>query len=376
MGERNCKNMEIINKSDKKLLAEYESFVENHVNGSFMQSLDWPKVKDNWGWDAVISRGKDGKIRGTCLCIIKKIPVFGCTFLYAPHGPVCDFHDREVMDDLFEGVKVLAKKHKSYQFMWDPCFEEKETDLTALIRDMGFTHTDNAPELSTIQARNNYMLRNIKDKTPDEVMMTFKSDWRNRIRKAGRKGVVCKACGKEALDDFYPMMEATGIRDGFSIRGKDYFAKMLDALGPDHCRLFVCYLEQEGEDPIPVSGALTTRYAGKTSYVYGASSNKHRNTYPNYLMQRTMINWAMEKNNYVYDFMGIPFYTDETHPNYGVYKFKKGFNGEVVTWVGEFFYTFMPLRKKLVDMAQKVVEDRAMRRTEKLIENRNTDTDA
>ncbi len=172
------------------------------------------------------------------------------------------------------------------------------------------------------------------------------------------------------------MMEATGTRDGFSIRSKEYFAKMLDALGEDHCRLFVCYLEQEGEKPIPVSGALTTRYAGKTCYVYGASSNHHRNTYPNYLMQWTMINWAMEKNNFIYDFMGIPFYKDETHPNYGVYKFKKGFNGEVVTYVGEFYYVFMPIRKKLVDLAQRIVEARHMRRTKKLIENRNTDTDA
>lgn len=368
--------MEIINKSDKNLLAEYEEFASTSRYGNFMQSINWPKVKDNWGWDAVISRDKDGKIRGTCLCIIKKIPFFGCTFLYAPHGPCCDPADKETVADLFEGVKALAKKHKAYQFMWDPCFEEKETELTQMYRDMGFTHIDDAPELSTIQARNNYMLRNIEGKTPDEVMATFKSDWRNRIRKAGRKGVVCKACGKEALDDFYPMMEATGTRDGFSIRSKEYFAKMLDALGEDHCRLFVCYLEQEGEKPIPVSGALTTRYAGKTCYVYGASSNHHRNTYPNYLMQWTMINWAMEKNNFIYDFMGIPFYKDETHPNYGVYKFKKGFNGEVVTYVGEFYYVFMPIRKKLVDLAQRIVEARHMRRTKKLIENRNTDTDA
>ena len=41
-----------------------------------------------------------------------------------------------------------------------------------------------------------------------------------------------------------------------------------------------------------------------------------------------MINWALEGKNYIYDFQGIPFYNDETNPNYGVYKFKKGFNGE------------------------------------------------
>ena len=75
---------------------------------------------------------------------------------------------------------------------------------------------------------------------------------------------------------------------------------------------------------------------------------------PNHLMQWTMIQWALENNNFIYDFQGIPFYTDETHPNYGVYKFKKGFNGEVVTYAGEFYYTFSPFKKKLVHFFESI----------------------
>jgi len=60
------------------------------------------------------------------------------------------------MTDLFEGVKVLAKKYKCYQFMWDPCFEEGDDKCTKLIEDMGFKHIHKAAELTTIQARNNY----------------------------------------------------------------------------------------------------------------------------------------------------------------------------------------------------------------------------
>lgn len=362
--------MEIINKSDEKLLEEYENFAKNSRYGNFMQSLKWPKVKDNWGWDAVISRDKIGKIVGTCLVIIKKIPIFGCSFIYAPHGPCCDWSDKAVMNDLFEGIKVLAKTYKCYQFMWDPPFEEGQEDLSKIIKDMGFSHIDDAPELSTIQARNNYMLREIEGKTADEVMATFKPDWRNRIRKSARKGVTCTPCGVEALDDFYPLMQATGIRDGFSIRSKEYFEKMINGLGEEHCRLFMCYAEEDG-NKIPLSGAVTTQYAGKTCYVYGASANHHRNLYPNYLMQWTMINWAIDGKNFIYDFQGIPFYKDENHPNYGVYKFKKGFNGEVITYAGEYFYIFKPLMKKIVDFCEKIVMSRHAKKTKKLVENRN-----
>ena len=346
--------MEILDKNNKELCGEYESFASTDRNGVFMQSLNWTKVKDNWGWEAVISRDSDGKIQGTCLVLIKKIPIFGCSFLYAPHGPVCDYHNKAVIEDLFEGIKVLAKKHKCYEFMWDPCFVEKDEKAKNILTEMGFSHIENAPELSTIQARNNYMLLNIEGKTPDEVIAGFHSKWRYNIRLASRKGVICKACGPEAIDDFYPMMAETGNRDGFAIRPKEYFVKMLTALGHNHCRLYMCYLQNEDGTETPVSGAITTQYAGKTCYVYGASSNKHRNVMPNHLMQWTMIQWALENNNFIYDFQGIPFYTDETHPNYGVYKFKKGFNGEVVTYAGEFYYTFSPFKKRLVNFFENI----------------------
>ena len=121
--------------------------------------------------------------------------------------------------------------------MWDPCFVETDEKAKNILKEMGFSHIENAPELSTIQARNNYMLLNIEGKTPDEVMARFHSKWRYNIRLASRNGVVCRACGPEAVDDFYPLMAETGTRDGFSIRPIEYFVKIINGLGFDHCCL-------------------------------------------------------------------------------------------------------------------------------------------
>lgn len=40
-------------------------------------------------------------------------------------------------------------------------------------------------------------------------------------------------------------------------------------------------------------------------YQYGASSNAHRNVYPNYALQWAMMQWGMECGCKVYDFGGI-----------------------------------------------------------------------
>lgn len=38
-----------------------------------------------------------------------------------------------------------------------------------------------------------------------------------------RKGVECKFCGEDELDDFMELMKETGRRDGFEIRSEEYF---------------------------------------------------------------------------------------------------------------------------------------------------------
>ncbi len=265
------------------------------------------------------------------------------SFFYCPRGPVCDYDDKETLSEILEAVAALGKKYKAYQFRTDPPINEESSGYIDVFENLGFSFKENAPELSTIQARTSYMLY-FKGRSKEELFASFHSKWRYNIRLALRKGVECRICGKEAVDDFYALMEETGERDRFCIRGKKYFEDMLDALG-DQCRLYMCYCGN-----IPLSGAVCVRYAGKSHYVYGASTAQMRNVMPNYLMQWTMICDAVDSGCYVHDFMGIPFYKDPKHRNYGVYRFKKGFNGEVVAFAGEFDIRYRPFISRLSDV--------------------------
>lgn len=328
---------------------EYEAFNNGHRQGSFMQSLRWTRVKDGWGSSLVLSRDGEGAIRGSMLLLIKKVPVFGWTLLYAPRGPVCDPCDRETLADLMTGVDQLAKTHKAYLFRMDPYVLASDETYIGMAREMGFAFTPGLGDFKTIQTRNNYML-NIEGKTADEVLAGFHQKWRYNIRVAVKHGVECRVCDKSQIDAFYALMQTTGSRDGFAIRPKEYFVKMLDAL-EEYCRLYLCFYEGRA-----ISGAIATQCAGKTCYVYGASDNECRNVMPNHLMQWTMMQWAIENGCFVYDFQGIPGYTNENDPNYGIYKFKKGFNGEVVEFAGEFDRVYSPGGKKTVDFCEKLYQ--------------------
>ena len=324
---------EIINLQDENKVKEYENFVRSHKNGFFTQSVKWAHLKANWNCEIVAVRDENSEIKGTALILIKKIPLIRRSLFYCPHGPICDYDDEKTFRELIDAIDKLAKERHAYQLKIDPCISEKNSEYIQFIKSFGFDHKENASELSTIQVRDNYMLY-FYGRSKEELFASFHKKWRYNIRVAERHGVKCSVCGKEAIDDFYTLMTETGARDDFLIRGKSYFADMLDKLGDD-CSLYMCYCQG-----VPLSGAICVRYAGKSHYVYGASSSHMRNVMPNYLMQWTMISDAVDNGCFVHDFQGIPFYKDENHPNYGVYRFKKGFNGEVVTYAGEFYPSY------------------------------------
>ena len=95
-------------------------------------------------------------------------------------------------------------------------------------------------------------------------------------------------------------------------------------------RIYLAYYEGQ-----PIAGSLAIHYGDKVWYLYGASSNEHRNVMPNYLVQWEMIRWAIETGCRIYDFRGVSGYLDESNPLYGIYRFKKGFSGELTEFIGE-----------------------------------------
>ena len=131
----------------------------------------------------------------------------------------------------------------------------------------------------------------------------------------------------------------------------------------DHARLYMAYL-----DGRPIAGTIAIAYGDKVWYLYGASSNADRNAMPNYLLQMEMIKWAIERNARVYDFRGVSGDISEDNPLYGLYRFKKGFNGEFTEFIGEMSIVYRPGMMQLAKTGEKAF--RTMNRIRFKLKNR------
>lgn len=320
----------------KEQIPEYEAFLQSHPKGHFAQSVLWAKQKPMWHWEAIVSRDSKSAIRGSMAVLIRKIiPGLPYTMMYACRGPVTDLDDTETLKDLVDGAKKLAKKHHSYVIKIDPDVPSSETEYAAALQSLGFSPTGGGATFDAIQPQ--YVFRlNTEGKTSEELLAALPQSTRRKVRTGPKKGVTTKICGKEAVPDFARLMLETGVRDGFVTRDASYFENMLDNLG-EHARLYMAYYEGQA-----IAGTLAIWYGDKVWYLYGASANEHRNLMPNYLLQWNMIEWAVEKGCRLYDFRGVPGQVGEDHPLYGLYKFKLGFGGDYVEFVGEMDLVLKP----------------------------------
>lgn len=315
--------------SDAALLKSYEEFNQSCPKGHFLQSVEWAGVKNAWKWAGVISYDDAGNVRGVLGVLIRKIPVLPFTLMYAGRGPVCDLRDEAAIDDLIAGIRELAKKHRAFEMRMDPDVPCTDTEFRDLLIRKGFTLTTAGKNFDGIQPRFVFRL-NVEGMSEEEVLAFFQQKTRYNIRVAIRKGVEVRICGKEMVQQFTDIMSVTGSRDGFATRPAWYFEKILDCLG-EHARLYMAFFEGK-----PVAGTLAIHYGDKVWYLYGASANEYRNVMPNYLLQWEMIRWAVETKCRIYDFRGVSGDLSEDNPLYGLYRFKRGFNGDLVEFHGDF----------------------------------------
>lgn len=335
--------MEVVTKENA---VEFDKYVWGSPKGSFMQASAWATVKNNWKWRGIIHRDVGGNIDGVMALLIRKVPFTPFSLMYSPRGPVCDLRNKEVFNALIDDAKELGRQFHCYDIKLDTDVAVDDDDFRKMVLDAGFVLKGNTQSFETVQPRFVFRL-NVEGKTEDEVMASFHPKWRYNIRVAIKNGVDIQIKGAEAAEEFHNLMVVTGERDNFGIRSTEYFRRMAEALG-ENARIYMAYYEGKA-----IAGSFAIRWGDKVWYLYGASSNEHRNVMPNYLVQWSMIKWAVECGCRLYDFRGVSGFLDESNPLYGIYRFKKGFNGDFCEFIGEMDLVTNKPAFKLIEYAEK-----------------------
>lgn len=320
----------------------WNAFMAFHPKGHFLQLWEWGQVKAATGWEPLpLALEKDGVIVAAMLILQRRVPLpllHKCIF-YSPRGPVVDINDGELNRQLMDGAYRLAKRRGAIFLKIDPDVRAEEENFRRILSELGFAKNDTGLDFEGVQPGFVFRL----DIRPDAdcLLANMHSKTRYNIRLAERKGITIRpARDRNDLDIFYTILRETAERDRFLIRSADYFTVIWEQMTPPgYAQIFIAETEA-GE---PVSATLAMILGDKVWYLYGASSNQHRALMPNYLIQWHMIRWAQEQGCTLYDFRGVSGdVVNEDNPLYGLYRFKKGFAGELTEFIGDWDRVYSP----------------------------------
>lgn len=159
----------------------------------------------------------------------------------------------------------------------------------------------------------------------DEILAQMRQRGRRCIRKGMRDETLqfTEETGlcREDFDRLYDVLIETAQRDGFGIAPSDLYWQMLQALGPQHCRMFV--VRRDGR---PLAWAIVTVYRDAAVYYYGASSAEGRRAWAADLLHWRIMQQLRTEGVRSYDLMGID--SDRAPALKGVAEFKLKFVSE------------------------------------------------
>jgi lipid II:glycine glycyltransferase (peptidoglycan interpeptide bridge formation enzyme) len=311
--------------------AAWDAFVESAPQGHLLQTWAWGELKGAFGWTPVrYLVQRDGAPVAAAQVLYRPIGPF--TLGYIPKGPVLPEADPTVEAALWDAIHRRSRRMRALALKVEPEWPDHDRARHEWLAGYGFS-----PSTEYVQPRRTIMVDLCADE--DDILARMKSKWRYNIRLAERKEVVVREGSADDLGSFHALMSVTGERDEFGIHSLAYYRKAYELFAPlDRVRLFLAY---HGDRLL--AGLMAYGFGGYAWYMYGASDNEGRDLMPNHALQWRAMQWARERGCRKYDLWGITDADDDASAALsGVERFKAGFGGEVVRYVGAYDYAYLP----------------------------------
>jgi peptidoglycan pentaglycine glycine transferase (the first glycine) len=296
---------------------EWDQFVDRHPSAHLLQTSAWGELKSGFGWQ--IAR----IVRGDCgaQILFRKLPI-GLSLAYIPKGPL---GDRSQWDRLWPHVDAICRRYRSILLIVEPDLwsTDKLPDVQTV--PVGFQ-----PGQQTIQPPRTIVVD--LSGTEADILSRMKQKTRYNIRLAKKRGIIVQPSSD--LEVFHRLMVETGDRDQFGIHSLAYYQRAFDLFNPiNQCAILLA--EFDGN---PIAALMVFACSGRSWYFYGASRDQYREHMPTYLLQWEAMRWARSRGCLEYDLWGVPdadeanlekHFIQRTDGLWGVYRFKRGFGGEL-----------------------------------------------
>jgi peptidoglycan pentaglycine glycine transferase (the first glycine) len=307
-------------------LSDWNQYLSNHPNAHLLQTGEWGELKAAFGWKPVrIISGEVG-----VQILFRRLPL-GFTIGYIPKSNPPAF--------LWKEIDSICKQNQAI-------FLKLEPDRWESLESSNLPMTSNQLRISPHNIQPPRTIIVDIQGVEAEILARMKQKTRYNIRLAEKKGVIVRAWND--IESFHRMLLLTGRRDDFGVHARAYYQRAYDLLHPKQMGELLL-AEYDGK---ALAALFVGRNGRRAYYLYGASTDEERNRMPTYLLQWEAIKWAKAHGCEEYDLWGVPDKQEVTlEANFekrsdglwGVYRFKRGFGGQLKRAVQAMDRVYHPL---------------------------------
>jgi len=315
---------------------QWKAFLSKVENPHILQTAEWGELKRAFGWEVERIVSGDFGVQ----ILFRKL-LLGFTVAYLPK-PANGNWLLVSGDSLWAEIDAVCRKKRAVFLKIEPdCWETEFVSPTN--HQLPFTispHNIQPPRTIIVSLAG----------TDDEILGRMKQKCRYNVRLAEKKEVTVRSW--DDLEGFHRLMEVTGGRDGFGVHSLEYYRKAYELFHPTG----MADILVAEYDSKPLATLMVFALGKRAYYLYGASTDDERNRMPTYLLQWRAMQWARERGCTEYDLWGVPDadeaaleaqFESRNDGLWGVYRFKRGFGGEVKRAAQALDRVYMPLLYRL-----------------------------
>lgn len=310
-----------------------EQAAYNNVVHHPLQTWEWGEFRKNT--DVKVERlgfYDDGQLTKALQVTFHPIPFLNKAAGYLPKGFVPD-------EDQLSALRKLGEQH-------DALFIKLEPNVAAPAATAKTNHQDIRKFLLDQDCQPGRPLFTkytyILDLTPDEetLLAQLNSKTRYNVRLAQKKGVtVAENSSEQGLKTHLEILEKTTSRQGFYAHSPDYFRKMWEQLGGSG---MMKIFEASYQNQVLVSWIVFI-FDGVMYYPYGASVREHRDVMASNLMMWEVMRFGKQAGCTSFDMWGsLGSEPDKKNPWYGFHRFKEGYGGQLMEFIGTYDLVLQP----------------------------------
>lgn len=313
----------------------------NRVVGHPLQSYEWGQFREQTGLKVErIATFDNGKMVKAFQVTFHDVPYFNRTVGYLPKGYMPDA-------DQISALKQVGQQHKAIFIKLEPNIAQKVGVPSAHEQIHKFLTDNDCVIGKPLFTKYTFQL----DLTPTEEILfaNLNSKTRYNVNLALKKGVqIFENSTKEGMDEYVKILEETTKRQGFYAHSPEYFKKMWKTLGDSGMmRIFSAVYENK-----VLASWIMFIYNGVLYYPYGASRSENRDVMASNLLMWEMIRFGKANNCKMFDMWGsLGPEPDEKDPWFGFHRFKKGYGGDLMEFLGTYDLVIDPPIYKIFNIA-------------------------